>query len=272
MFLVEYSMDIKAELLVEVTEREAQRYINDDGYGVEEKHNGERKIVYRTASGIRTTNRDAEPSTRFLPAHVVNALLAMPLPNYIIDIEYENGVVVILDVLNLGGLDFSKQRYDLRKNAAKMSFEGRSKLVKVTETITGPRAKAAFIAAKKAEKAEGVCFKKLDAPYKSGKNGQHKKLKFWKSLDCVVMGPGHDGHNSVRVGVVDKQGRLKDICGVSLNGKVAVKIGDVLEIDYLYGTATFDVVQPNLVRVRDDKKAHQCTIDQIQVNKNFVRR
>ena len=260
---------IKAELLTEVSEREALRYVNDDNYGVEEKHNGERKIVYRTASGISTTNREGEPSGRFLPPHVVNALLAMPLPTYIIDIEWENGTVNVLDVLDLGGLNFASQPYNKRKDAAKMVFEGRNPLVKVVDTVLGKSAKAAFVLAKKAEKAEGVCFKKLDAPYRGGRADQHLKLKFWKSLDCVVMGPGHDGHNSVRVGVFTKQGQLKDICGVSLNGKVAVKIGDVLEIDYLYGTKTLDVVQPNLVRVRDDKKPQACTVDQIQVNKNF---
>ena len=135
-------------------------------------------------------------------------------------------------------------------------------------SITGA-AKAAFVAEKKAEKAEGVCFKKLDAPYKSGKNGQHKKLKFWKSLDCVVMGPNTEGHNSVDVGLYNKQGKLQRICGVSLNGKPTAKVGQVLEIDYLYGTKTLEVVQPNLVRIRDDKRPAQCTIDQIQDNKNF---
>ena len=262
---------IKAELLTEITEREALRYVNDDNYGCEEKHNGERKIVYKTASGISTTNRDGEPSTHLLPVHVINALRNHPLPTFTIDIEFEKGVVVVLDVLNLGGLEFSGQRYSKRKEAAIMAFENRSPLVKVAKTITGKAAKAAFILEKKAEKAEGVCFKKLDAPYKSGKNGQHLKLKFWKSLDCVVTAPNAEGHNSVEVSLYNKQGKLQRICGVSLNGKEAVRIGDVIEIDYLYGTAKLEVVQPNLVRVRDDKKPHQCTIDQIQVNKNFRR-
>jgi len=259
---------VKAELLTEITEREAVRYIGDDNYGCEEKHNGERKIVYKTADGISTTNRDGEPSTHLLPTHVINALRNHPLPTFTIDIEFEKGIAVVLDVLNLGGLDFSGQRYDKRKEAALLSFENRSPLVKVCRTVTG-RAKAAFVAEKKAEKAEGVCFKKLDAPYKSGKNGQHKKLKFWKSLDCVVMGPNTEGHNSVEVGLYNKQGRLQRICGVSLNGKPTAKVGQVLEIDYLYGTKTLEVVQPNLVRIRDDKRPAQCTIDQIQVNKNF---
>jgi bifunctional non-homologous end joining protein LigD len=261
----------KAELLIEITDREALRYVDNSGYGCEEKHNGERKIVYKDADGIHTTNRDGEPSTHLLPTHVINAFRNHPLPTFVIDIEFERGVAVILDVLFLGGLDFRGQRYDKRKEASLLAFANRSPLYRVCETITGKAAKAAFILAKKAEKAEGVCFKKLDAPYKPGKNGQHLKLKFWKSLDCVVMGPNTEGHNSVEVGLYNKQGRLQRICGVSLNGKEAVRIGDVIEIDYLYGTAKLEVVQPNLVRVRDDKRPEQCTIDQIQVNKNFRR-
>jgi bifunctional non-homologous end joining protein LigD len=262
----------KAELLEEITEREAVRFVNDDNYGCEEKHNGERKIVYRDASGVRSTNRDGEPSTHLLPAHIINALLSHPLPTFTIDIEFEQGVVVVLDVMNLGGLEFSGQKYSKRKEAALLAFENRHPMVKVAKTIEGRAAKAAFILAKKEEKAEGVCFKKLDAPYKAGKNGQHKKLKFWKSLDCVVTAPNAEGHNSVEVSLYNRQGKLQRICGVSLNGKVAVRIGDVIEIDYLYGTGNLEVVQPNLVRVRDDKKPHQCTIDQIQVNKNWHRK
>ena len=260
-------MVIKAELLTEITEREAVRYIADDNYGCEEKHNGERKIVYKTVSGISTTNRDGEPSTHLLPTHVINAFRNHPLPTFVIDIEFENGVAVVLDVLNLGGLDFSGQRYDKRKEAALLAFENRNSLIKVCRTITG-KAKAAFVVAKKAEKAEGVCFKKLDAPYKTGKNGQHKKLKFVKDMDVVVIGPSPEGHNSVRVGVFNKQGVLVEICGVSLNGKPSVQTGDVLCIKYLYATQKH-VVQPRLLFVRTDKKAKDCTVDQMVVNKNF---
>ncbi len=265
---------IRSELLSEITTQEAQRFIADDNYGCEEKHNGERRTICKDASGIRNFNREGNPG-KALPAHVINALRAHPLPQFVIDAEFEKGIVVVLDVLIIGDENYTTTRYSERKKIAHKYFDNRSILIKVCKTITGKRAKAEFVIEKMEEKAEGVCFKRLDALFIQGKNGQHKKLKFWKELDCVVIGPSRHDHNSVEVGLYKADGTLHRICGVSLNGKPSVKTGDVVTIDYLYGTRRLEVVQPNLVvhddgtAVRDDKKPRQCTIDQIQVNKNF---
>lgn len=260
---------IESELLTEITTQEAQYFIANDGYGVEEKHNGERRTICKDASGIRNFNREGDPG-KALPAAVINALRNHPLPQFVIDAEFEKGMVVVLDVLIIGDDNLTQTAYSERKKIAHKHFDNRSILIKVCKTITGARAKAQFLVDKMEEAAEGVAFKKLDAIFIPGKNGQHKKLKFWKSLDCVVMAYSPKQHNSVEVGLYLPDGKLHRICGVSLNGKPNAKIGDVLEIDYLYGTRRLEVVQPNLVRVRDDKKPAQCTIDQIQINKNFA--
>src|SRR5271166_4714350 len=225
---------IKSELLTEITTGEAQQYIADNNYGCEEKHNGERRTICKDAQGIRNFNREGEPGKR-LPDMVINAFKNHPLPQFVIDIELEKGVAVILDVLILGDDNLTQNAYSDRKKAAHKHFDNRSVLIKVCNTITGARAKAQFLVDKMDEAAEGVAFKKLDAIWISGKNGQHKKLKFWKSLDCVVMCPSPKGHNSVEVGVFLPDGKLHRICGVSLNGKPAAKVGQVIEIDYLYG-------------------------------------
>jgi len=262
---------VRSELLTEITEAEAKRYESNDAYGCEEKHNGERRIIHKgVTSGIRNFNREGNPG-KALPSHVINALQCHPLPSFTIDCEFEKGIVVVLDVLNLGGLDFSGQRYDKRKEAALLAFENRSPLIKVCKTITG-KAKAAFVQAKRDEKAEGVCFKKLDAPFKQGRSGSHLKLKFVKDMDVVVLGPSPEGHNSVRVGVYDEHGVMMEICGVSLNGKPNAVKGDVLCIKYLYASqkdGVMHAVQPRMLFVRDDKRASECTTAQMVVNKNF---
>jgi hypothetical protein len=66
-----------------------------------------------------------------------------------------------------------------------------------------------------------------------------------------------------------QDGSLKDICGASKKARYSLKIGDVVEIKYLYGTGTFDIVQIDILHLRDDKTAEQCTIDQIVINKNW---
>lgn len=260
---------IKSELLTEITMQEVPRFVCDDNYGCEEKHNGERRTICKDVHGIRNFNRDGDPG-KSLPAHVINALKNYPLPQFVIDAEFEKGIVVILDALIIGDDSLVLEKYSDRKAAAHKHFDNSSPLIKVCDTVTGRAAKEAFILAKANEKAEGVAFKKLDARFIPGESGQHKKLKFWKSLEAVVMGPSRHGHNSVEVGLYRKDGKLYRICGLSMNGKdFPVNIGDVVEMDYLYGTEKLEAVQVNLVRVRDDKKPYKCTIDQLQINKNF---
>jgi ATP-dependent DNA ligase len=260
---------IKSELLTEVTRDQATRLINSDRFGGEEKHNGERRTIVKDASGIRDFNREGNKG-KGLPSHIINMLVAHPLPSFTIDCEWEKGIVVVLDVLVLGGLNFAPQPYAKRKEAAHLAFDNQSNYIRVTKTVTGRVAKLALIAAMEADHAEGVVFKDLTAPWRPGRSEQHFKLKFWKSLDCIVIAPSPKGHNSVEVGVFNRKGKMHRICGVSLNGKPSVKMGDVLEIDYLYGTDKLEVVQPNLARVRDDKRPSECTTAQIIVNANFL--
>lgn len=263
---------IKSELLTEVTRAQATRLVDGDRFGGEEKHNGERRTIVKDASGIRDFNREGNRG-KGLPAHIINMLMAHPLPSFTIDCEWEKGVVVVLDVLVLGGLNFAPQPYAKRKEAAHLAFDNQSNYIRVTRTVTGRAAKAALVATLEANNAEGVVFKDLTAPWRPGRSEQHFKLKFVKDMDVIVIGPSPEGHNSVRVGVYNKQGRLIDICGVSLNGKPSVKVGDILCIKYLYATqkdGVMHAVQPRLLFVRTDKKAEECTTAQMVVNKNFL--
>jgi len=43
----------------------------------------------------------------------------------------------------------------------------------------------------------------------------------------------------------------------------------VVEVKYLYGTGTQDIVQIDILHLRDDKAPKLCTVDQIIINKNW---
>jgi|SRR5271165_1298721 len=262
---------IQSELLTEISTNEVPRYLADPSYAAEEKHNGERRIICREGNRLRIYNREGEISQRGLPVHIINAILKHSLNSFIIDVEWvkAKNKIYILDVYTLGITHLIGLPYKQRKNEAHKVFDSQP-YMEVVRAVTGQREKTELVLHLMKTKSEGVCFKKLDAPFRQGRSDQHKKFKFWKSLEAIVMGPNKEGHNSVEVGVYDN-GVLRRICGVSLNGKPCVKIGNIVEIEYLYGTSTYEVVQPNLVRIRTDKRPLDCTINQIQMNKNFVR-
>ena len=266
---------IEAELLTEISIQEIGRYTSNPLYGVEEKHNGERRIICKDAQGIRDWNREGNTG-KGLPVAVANALRRHRLSSFVIDVELVKGSIFILDVLILGENNYIGQPYKERKAAAHGAFDNCSPLITVVKLVEGERNKKHFILDCAENFAEGVVIKNLDAFYKEGLSGQHFKLKFWKELDAVVLAPSAKGHNSVDVGLYTTEGKLQRICGVSLNGKRAVKMGEVIKMEYLYGTrkATkqgikMEVVQPNFVDIRDDKNPRKCTMDQIVVNRNF---
>jgi hypothetical protein len=84
----------------------------------------------------------------------------------------------------------------------------------------------------------------------------------------VVIGPSPEGHNSVRIGVYDERGRLYEVSGVSLRGKFQLNKLDVVEVRYLYATRSNHIVQPVLLRKRNDKRADDCLLNQLVKHKD----
>ena len=105
--------------------------------------------------------------------------------------------------------DLREHRYAVRLSLLEYLFDapghGRAPevaaLLHVTETARTPEAKCAMLTRRydgDTKVREGVCIKDLDAPYRPGRNGQHKKFKFEQTASFLV-GPkpgrkANDGH------------------------------------------------------------------------------
>jgi len=107
----------------------------------------------------------------------------------------------------------------------------------------------------------------MTAPYVEGESGQHKKVKFWKTLEAIVVGPSPRHKNSVRLACYDDRGTLHEICGIKLKDE-KLTTGYVVEVKYLYATSRNHIVQPQLLRRRTDKQASLCTMSQLVIGKN----
>lgn len=268
------SFQFKSELVTKVPLSEAGRFCTNPKFGAQEKYNGERRTIVKQGDQVISYNREGEIS-KPLDARVINVLRKHPLPQFIIDIELV-GVkgseqIYILDALILDEEMLASETYEYREARAHAEFDNYHRMITVVYTARTSEDKTALMLRLANEKAEGVVFRDMGACYKQGRSGQHFAIKFWKDADVIVMGPSPEGHNSVRVGVYDERGKLHEICGVSLNGKDPAKKGDVVAIKYLYATGDRHVVQPELLFVRTDKKAQECTIDQLIINKNWTK-
>lgn len=140
-------------------------------------------------------------------------------------------------------------------------------LVKTLPLYTDPLEKIQLVNRVLGAGAEGVVFKRLDKPYDQGRRVDHQlKAKAWRSVDVVAGKPGATGKNSVELFLNDDHGLAVPVGAATLNGRehLMIREGDVLEVKYLYATASHQLYgPPDIMRKRDDKPAHECGLGQL---------
>jgi ATP-dependent DNA ligase len=111
---------------------------------------------------------------------------------------------------------------------------------------------------------EGFMLKRLDSPYEPGRRVSHsRKCKFVHTADVVVTSwERGTGTGSARLAVFDPGGDLVPVGGCSLIGKPAVTEGCVIEVAFAHYRGA--MIQPRMLRVRDDKRPGDCTTDQFR--------
>lgn len=122
--------------------------------------------------------------------------------------------------------------------------------------------------------AEGIMAKNLNEhSYRYGQRvGWMLKAKLWASAEAVVSEVSPTGKASVEL-VMFHQGTPRGVgsCKVTDRVLASIQIGDVIEVKYLYATKTHKLYQPSLLRVRTDKPAIECTLDQLKpANKQIL--
>jgi ATP-dependent DNA ligase len=122
---------------------------------------------------------------------------------------------------------------------------------------------------------EGIMLKPLTSTYRSGLRAKDIcKVKFVKTVDCVVSAVGTQGKDNYELSLyvtrIDGTFQLVKVGRCSAIGKAQAKVGDVVEVKYLYVGADDRLYQPRMMRIRTDKDAMECDITQLdhcKVNK-----
>ena len=135
--------------------------------------------------------------------------------------------------------------------------------IKIVEQAVGTEAKRALLDKAKADGAEGIMLKWLSRPYTPGRgNDAGIKVKLTKDADLIVMSLAHNGKENTVLGAMH-DGEIYEVGRASTIGKGKVSPGDVVEVRYLYIGANGRLVQPRITRVRTDKTAAECGLDQL---------
>jgi ATP-dependent DNA ligase len=139
--------------------------------------------------------------------------------------------------------------------------------VSITRSEATEESKRAMLASARAAGVEGVVLKDTGARYQPGKRVTSVlKVKFVKTADVIVTAWERPDpqHGSASFAVIGQDGTLQQIGACSLIGKPAVEVGTVIEVAYLYRETGDNgrLVQPRMTRVRWDKAAEECLLDQ----------
>ncbi len=258
-----------AQLLNAVDEDALERLLADDAMIAQQKLDGNRVLVH-VHEELLATNRAGQQTS--VTADILAGLQHLPRGT-VVDGEVvpdEGGHTYwLFDALVIGSEDIRTLGYIDRWQRLSDDLEpGIFGPINVLPFAAGKGAKKALLEKLRGSKAEGIVFKRRDAPYTPGRpasGGTQLKHKFIKSADVVLV---ENAGNAYRMIVHDARGTVFEVGKVfagttnasrkDLDARLERGETPVAEVRYLYATDDDQLFQPVFVRVRDDKEPDEC--------------
>jgi ATP-dependent DNA ligase len=249
--------------------------LEDDNYALSTKLDGERCLVDVSDKLVAYNRKGTQME---LSAYLRDALLRPAWSTtglwYVVDGELmPSGNLILFDLAGVhAGSTYAcenepyQTRYKALVALRDHLWSYRGCPVKVLDHSLTHEDKASLMMSvleREVEGVEGVVARHLNGSYKFGSRSSCSlKWKHYKTVDCVVMGRGHDDKDNLIVGVYDGA-KLTEIGRVSAQQADGpqINVGDVIEVTYLYFTGR--LYQPKLPRLRKDKLPEECTMHQL---------
>lgn len=242
------------QLLNRISEEELNEYFDNDTFCMQEKKDGKRLLLSGSEGNIEAINRKG----LFIgfPQSILECLSTQKHA-FIIDGEIIGEVVWLFDILEFGGADMRKKPYTerfkmLNDKFGKLDKEGSA--IRIVPAYFTPASKRLAFKQLEAKGVEGIVFKRLSSLYTVGRpasKGNQLKYKFTETCTVQVSGLV-PGKRSVFVSALNGKTLIE-------LGKVTVlpnfdvpKIGDLIEVEYLYRHVHGALYQPVFLGVRDD--------------------
>lgn len=256
-----------------VSPKVGNKRLLDDNWWTEQKFDGKRVLILIEDGEVTVLNRRGEPcGFNVLVEQDFKTEFRQAGGTWVFDGEMVGSTYWIFDMPRAGTLP-SDAPFHLRRSIMESFFTAwnppeRIRLARCAKTT---EEKEEMLAKLAGGGAEGIMLKRVNGLYFPGKRSDSwAKYKFWKSCEVVVLETGVDGKSNARMAMIDpdSDAPVKDVGTVSTLGKWAeiVEPGCVLEVKYLYAVDRNSpkLYQPNILRVRDDKPAIECTLDQLE--------
>ncbi len=256
---------LRPQLLNAVDEAEAARFVSDPRWAMQEKLDGKRLLLRKTGGTITGINKLG------LVVGTPETILktAQDLPgDFVLDGEAIGDHLHAFDLLFRNGEDLRGDSYSRRYSALLTLLAG-GWHIKVVSCWVDPVDKAARLRTFKEEQAEGVVFKRLDAPYTPGRpnsGGPQLKYKFVATLSAVVAAV--NAQRSVGLRLLNHEG-WQAIGNVTIPANHPVPdVGAVVETRYLYAYRDGSLYQPVYLGQRTDVSAEECGVSQLKFKRD----
>lgn len=257
---------ILPQLLNEMDKAQVPVLIADDNWVVQEKQDGNRRMMDQSGESELVLSINRKGLRVGLPKETADAFA--PLAKFApwrLDGELVGTVFFVFDVLEWRGVDTTSetvaQRLE-RLDAVKALVP--TGLVRVVYTARTTQEKQALLDKVRADKGEGVVFKRLAAVYTPGRpssGGDQLKHKFVDTATFVVTSHSAD-RRSVQLGLSDV---ARDLGSVTIPPNADIPdVGALVEVRYLYAYPNGALAQPHYLGVRDDIDLQACVEAQLR--------
>ncbi|MDN8616516.1 ATP-dependent DNA ligase [Variovorax ginsengisoli] len=244
------------QLPTAITEEEAERLLSDSAWGLQRKEDGENRILICEGTTIRGTNRRGLFVD--IPQHWVG-----PTSNgrTIIPGEHVGDRFKAFDLLEFMGQDYRPMPYLERFNQLEKITRDIPWLdvIPLDLTTEAKRRRAEWI---RFADGEGLVYKRLDAPFETGRSENSLKSKFTETATCLVL--RQNAQRSVAVGLRDDTGAMIDLGNVTIPPSEALPaVGSLVEVRYLYRFDGGKFEQPVFKMPRPDMIEEAAVLSQV---------
>ena len=253
---------IRPQLLNPIQEDTAHQYLVPSAWIAQEKKDGRRLMIRKNDTQVIGINKLGQVVS--LDGPLLDAMNVID-GSFIMDGEIVGGTYWVFDLLERNGTNLKPLPYSTRLHTLEAEVTP-TPSIQVVTTFRTSTEKAQALASLKASGAEGMVFKKAEAPYVSGRpasGGDQVKLKFWASASFVVV--AKSDKRSVSLGLYQHSPELVPMGRVTIPANQPIpEPGSILEVKYLYAFRDGKLHQPISLGLRDDIEANECTMSQLK--------
>lgn len=234
-------------------------YLDSPEWGISQKIDGQRMILSIDSGKVTGYNRNGVQ--RDVPATISNYLKDMPV-SFTLDGELLDDQYNMFDIISGTICSWQlERRYQLVCDLAERMDSNIIRKVSI-HTLN----KREIFDDLLYSNAEGVVFKKLSAPYKSGRNSNFIKYKFLNEVDCYVTELGCESKSNIVLSMWNGNEFIEvGKCSALTADGPSVKVGDVVTVTCLYATDSDRLYHTVMPRIRTDKLPQDCVIDQLEL-------